>query len=213
MNPPRALHARLALCAAAALFAGCSVLAPQPDRTRFFVLTASAPPAEAVSPSPGALALGLGPIDLPSYLGHLEVVTRAAPNRIDLSPSDRWAESFDDNVREVLTRDLGARLPGAHIVSFPWYPTTPLDYEIAVRFERFERVGANSTELDAHWTIRDGKTRRTLATRAARFATAVPDGAMESAAAALSADLAGLAGQIATTVAQLNQARAAHSGG
>lgn len=213
MNPPRALHARLALCAAAALFAGCSVLAPQPDRTRFFVLTASAPPAGAVSPSPGALALGLGPIDLPSYLGHLEVVTRAAPNRIDLSPSDRWAESFDDNVREVLTRDLGARLPGAHIVSFPWYPTTTLDYEIAVRFERFERAGANSTELDAHWTIRDGKTRRTLATRAARFATAVPDGAMESAAAALSADLAELAGQIATTVAQLNQARAAHGGG
>ncbi len=205
----RALRAHRFMLAAAAVLAGCSVLAPQPDRTRFFVLTATAAPAA----TSDRLAIGLGPIAMPEYLDHLEVVTRAAPNRLELSPTDRWAESFDDNVRGVLARNLGARLPGAHFTDFPWYPTTRLDYEIAVLFERFERSGANATELAAQWTIRDGRDRRVLITREARFSASAADGTTEAAAGALSADLGDLSEQIAATIAQLNRGRTARAGG
>ncbi len=209
-RPTRAFRARRFVLAGAVLLAGCSVLAPQPDRTRFYVLTATPPAAAAAS---DRLAIGLGPIAMPEYLDHLEVVTRAAPNRLELSPTDRWAESFDDNVRGVLARNLSGALPAAHIVDFPWYPTAHLDYEIAVVFERFERSGANATELAAQWTIRGGRDRRVLIARQSRFSESAADGTTEAAAGALSADLGDLSQQIAAAIAQLNRDHAARAGG
>lgn len=199
--------ARVLPIAIAAFAAGCSILSPRPDRARFYLLTADAAPARIASPA--ALALGLGPIKLPGYLDQAQVVTRVAPNRIELSPADRWAESLDANVRDVLAHELASRLPNAQIVNFPWYPTVRVRYQIEVDFERFERAGADSTELAARWTIRDGQSRQILMTRDARFAAAAANGSMEAAAAALSADLEDLANQIATAIAQLNQPPAA----
>ncbi|HVN63522.1 MAG TPA: ABC-type transport auxiliary lipoprotein family protein, partial [Candidatus Binataceae bacterium] len=80
----------LSLLAAGALactIAGCSsLLAPRPDPTKFYVLT---PASETTAPAPqssaGEFVLGLGPIKLPAYLDRAEVVTRAVPNRLDLS--------------------------------------------------------------------------------------------------------------------------------
>ena len=189
--------------AIAALAAGCSILSPRPDRARFYLLTTDA--AQARIASPAALTLGLGPIELPGYLDQSQVVTRVAPNRIELSPDERWAESLTGNVRDVLARELVSRLPNSHIVNFPWYPTIRVRYQIEVEFERFERAGADSTELAARWTIRDGQSRQILMTRDARFAASATNGSMEAAAAALSADLGDLADQIATAIAQLNQ--------
>lgn len=84
----------LKTCAAGAIamaLAGCSaisnaILAPQPDITKFYLLTPTADTAAAApaaAPSVGGdFAIGLGPIKLPPYLDRQEVVTRAAPNRL-----------------------------------------------------------------------------------------------------------------------------------
>ncbi len=185
------------------------MLSPRPDRTRFYLLTAAS--AQTRIASPAAMVLGLGPIELPGYLDQAQIVTRVAPNRIDLSPTDRWAETLDANVRDVVAHELVSRLPNAHIVNFPWYPTVRISYRIEIKFDRFERAGANSTELAARWTIRDGRSDQILMTRDARFAEAAANDSMESAAAALSSDLGDLADQIAAAIVQLNQSQA--SGG
>src|SRR5471032_997167 len=91
-----------------ALTAGCSGLSPRPDPTKYFVLTAIDGNATAQPASSAAsnLRIALGPVKLPDYLHHTEVVTRVAPNRLDLSLDDQWAEPLDDNFRRVLAHDL-----------------------------------------------------------------------------------------------------------
>src|SRR5437879_2194311 len=89
------------VCATGALaiaLTGCGpILAPRADPAKFYLLTPTADPPSvqtaAVQSSAGGFTLGLGPVKLPPYLDRPEVVTRSAPNRLDLSKTDRWGES------------------------------------------------------------------------------------------------------------------------
>ena len=69
----------LLVCAAAA----CNPLAPQPDRTQYFVLSPTAASGAAASTASTArLAVGVGPIKFPDYLKRPGVVTRASSDRL-----------------------------------------------------------------------------------------------------------------------------------
>jgi hypothetical protein len=59
--------------------AGCPSFSPQPDRSRFFALTAKAE-ADSAADSSGLeqLSLGVGPLRIPGYLDREELVTRVA---------------------------------------------------------------------------------------------------------------------------------------
>src|SRR5258708_8560294 len=94
---------------------GCSVAWPQPDRSKFFILTpisdSGGTAAKPASASPDSrLSLGLGPVDFPDYLRRLPVVTRVAPNQINLSDEKRWAEPLDKNFTRVLSDKLPTSL-------------------------------------------------------------------------------------------------------
>jgi uncharacterized lipoprotein YmbA len=199
------------------LAAGCSsILAPRPDPTKFYVLTplANTDAAQPAPPAAHPLAIGLGPINFPDYLAHLEVVTRVSPNRVDLSATDRWAEPLEDSFRRVLALNLATLLGTDRIVPFPWYASAEnkLNYRIEITVERFERDGSGGTQLVANWIIRGGHSDRPLVSRLSNFSesAATASGAaasgtsMDAAAAALSADLSDLSKQIADAVTALN---------
>ena len=188
-----------------AMAAGCSFLSPRPDPTRFYVLTAMpATDSTKARPSTSHLVIGLGPVKLPDYLSHSEVVTRVAPNRMELSAADRWAEPLDESFRRVLARNLTTLLGTDQIMAFPWDPSAALDYKIEVTVEHFERDATGGTQLAASWVIRDGHDGRLLISRQANFAESA-GGGMEGAAAALSADLSDLGKQLADAVIELRQ--------
>jgi uncharacterized lipoprotein YmbA len=188
-----------------ALAAGCSFLSPRPDTTKFYVLTAIAGADSTTSArSASRLAVGLGPVKLPDYLAHSEVVTRAAPNRLELSATDRWAEPLDESFRRVLTRNLATLLGTDQVVPFPWDLSVALDYKIEVTVEHFERDASGGTQLAASWIIRDGHDDRLLLSRQANFAESA-SGGIEGAAAALSADLSDLSKQLADAIIELNR--------
>lgn len=189
-----------------ALAAGCSFLSPRPDPTRFYVLTAIAGADSTTSAHGDAshLAIGLGPVKLPDYLTHSEVVTRAAHNRLELSATDRWAEPLDESFRRVLARNLATLLGTDQVMPFPWDPSVALDYKIEVTVEHFERDGSGGTQLAASWLVRDGHDGRLLLSRQANFAESA-SGGMEGAATALSADLSDLSKQLADAVIELNR--------
>src|SRR6202162_3994337 len=121
----------------AASMSGCSymakaILAPQKDISKFYLLT---PTADTAAPSTATAAiqstndsftLGLGPIKLPPYLDRPEIVTRAAPNRLELSKEDRWGESLQNGFTRAMERNLAARTSAAVIV-LPWYNTVHVD--------------------------------------------------------------------------------------
>jgi uncharacterized lipoprotein YmbA len=195
-----------------ALTAGCSVLSPRPDPTKYFVLTAidSSGATQPASSAASNLKIGLGPVKLPDYLHHTEVVTRVAPNRLDLSLDDQWAEPLDDNFRRVLAHNLEILIGTSQIEPFPWYAENLFDYKIEVTVERFERDASGGTQLAASWIIRDGHNDKVLMTREANFAE-IASGGIEGSAGALSADLGDLSKQIADAVIELNQRRRSRS--
>jgi len=94
---------------------GCSILAPRPDRSRFFTLTSmpAAHRAEVQSPQPGTtrpIVYGLGPIRLPAYLDRNEVATRVSPTEVTYSATDRWAAPLAATVSSVLVQILAIRV-------------------------------------------------------------------------------------------------------
>ena len=140
-----------------AMTAGCSVLSPQPDRSRFFILSpvsdSAGMAARPASTSPDSqLTIGIGPVEFPDYLRRLAVVTRVAPNRIVLSDDRRWAEPLDKNFTRVLSENLATLLDTQRIEKYPWSLRTKVDYQIEINVQRFEdhqrRPVAARRELD-----------------------------------------------------------------
>jgi uncharacterized protein len=203
----------LAMCIAAA---GCSPLAPRPNYSKFFILS---PFAYGASPGPTAastarrqLAIGIGPIDFPDYLRRSQVVTRSAPNQIDLSTVDRWGEPLDKNFQRVLSENLGQLLNTYRIEQYPWDRKTQVDYQIAINVQNFETTADGQSQLNARWIIKDGSNGKAL--YASETTANTPLGSGETGASyALSNDLATLSKQIASRVTELSQRRNGHISG
>ena len=202
--------------AAVMVVAGCALLAPKQDQTRFIVLSAATTAGSNGSALPGAekfaaTAIGLGPIQLPKYLDRPELVIRTSPNGLDLSSTDSWAEPLIDNFRHVLANDLGNLLGTNNIMQFPWYPGTRLDFVVQIQVQRFEADTSHQAELIASWELRTGQSNQVLATREAHLTQPSTSLAGDAVAGALSKDVGELAGQIASAIVQADQQRIAGS--
>lgn len=204
--------------AIAASMTGCSymarqVLAPQKDVSKFYLLTPTADtaaPAQAAAATSGNFTLGLGPIKLPPYLDRPEVVTRAAPNRLELSKEDRWGESIQNGFTSAIERDLAAQA-GATLIVFPWYNTVHIDMQVQIDVYRFETDANGTATLSAKWTILDSTGKNILYTVESNLTQPSKPGDMTEAAAALSRTIGDLSGQIANMLQQLRSQRGAHT--
>ena len=205
---------RAALCIAMGLtalsMAACSsfvssALEPRPDLSRFFVLTpisdsgASAP--VMLSSATAGPSLGLGPVTLPEYLSRPEIVTRADPNRIDLSDHDRWAEPLSKNFSAVLAQNLSTLLGTSKLVIYPWYPPATFDYQVTVAVSRLDTDTAGTAVLKARWEIRDPNADATIRSGESDISDAKLSG--EAAAATLSRALGDMSREIADAVRAL----------
>ena len=204
----------------AASVSGCSymakaILAPQKDISKFYLLTpttdtATASPATAPTQSSSdSFTLGLGPIKLPPYLDRPEIVTRAAPNRLELSKEDRWGESLQNGFTRSMERDLAAQ-SSAVVIVFPWYNTVHIDMQVQIDVFRFETDGQGVATLSAKWTILDSTGKNILYTVETRLTQPSKPGDNTEAAAALSRDIGDLSSQIANMIQQLRAHQGAH---
>ena len=185
----------------------CSVLAPIPDRSRYFTL-GGVPAAEATLPrdasaTAGSVVYGLGPIVLPAYLDRSQIATRLSPTEVGYSQWDRWAEPLAANVESVLHRQLAAELGTDAIVTYPWVGGTRVDYQIEIRLLQFETDTAGESHLVARWAIRDVQANRTLAANEAFLARPGLPNDTPGATAALSGMLADLGHEIAAALREL----------
>ena len=207
--------------AVAASMAGCSymakaILAPQKDVSKFYLLTptadsapaTTAPTAQTTS-NKGDFTLGLGPIKLPPYLDRPEVVTRAAPNRLELSKEDRWGESIQNGFSRAMERDLAAQ-SGVAVIMFPWYNTVHVDMQVQIDVFRFETDANGTATLSAKWTILDSTGKNVLYTVESNLTQPSKPGDNTEAAAALSRTIGDLSGQIANMLQQLRSHQGAH---
>lgn len=191
---------------------GClNLLAPRPDQTHFYLLSASSrgPVTPAISP----LVIGLGPIDFPQYLARTEIVTRSASNQIQLASRDRWAEPLDVTFSRVLSMDLSRALGDAQVVVFPAFGANYIfNYRVSLTVDRFETDSSGTARLAGRWNILAGQSGRSLYASSSDIREPSRPGDTASAAAALSQAAAALASQIAQAITSLNVNRSTPGG-
>jgi uncharacterized lipoprotein YmbA len=203
MNHSLQVAITIAVCAAVSALEACSPLAPVPDRTEYYVLSSFGAPDTAQSlPRDSDLSIGMGPIMFPEYLKRPEVVTRTAANKLDVSEEKRWGEPLEQDFARVLSQDLGQTLGTPHMVRYPWYPATDIDYQVEVDVESFETSADGRSQLTAIWTIRNPKDGRSLSSGRSSLSSSVEQGDV-GASAAMSDDVAGLSREIAVQIRSL----------
>jgi uncharacterized lipoprotein YmbA len=191
--------------------AGCSILAPQPDTSHFFVL---APLSNTDVEQSGSqsrplsnMILGLGPVKLPPYLDRNEIALRLSPTQVTYSNTDRWAEPLSVNVSRVLVQNLSRLLGTDRIVMFPWSSAIEVDYQIRIELLNFEAAKGGEAQLAARYAILGGGRREPLVVREATFSRpAAADTAAEVT--GLSATLGDLSRDIAAALRQLPEPQA-----
>lgn len=199
----------LVLGGCAFLLAGCSILKPRSDPAQFFVLTriseadAARELASAANPDPlGGLSLGLGPIILPEYLERREIATRVNATQIVYSPTNRWAESMDVSIRNVMSDNLAKLLGTDRIVLHPWFDNVRPHYQVEIEILSLDNNPAGDAELLARWAIKDAGTQQYLVVRRSSLRRPTSSGTA-GAVGALSGTLADLSKEIAQALEQL----------
>jgi hypothetical protein len=190
---------RIALCALALLAAGCTVLAPQHDPSRFYTLLAR----EAATAGRGAgLSVIVGPVTVPAYLDRNEVAVRVSPTELTYALAERWAEPLVQGFTRVLVEDLGAALGSDRVVAVTASTGVTPDYWIEVIVVRYEADVDGSAELTARWAVRDAG-RKVLRIRQSQHARQAAAATTEDRVSALSAALGDLADEMATVLREI----------
>ena len=151
------------------LLAGCSLLRPQADPTRFYILTG--PPAVTEPPARSelrGLRIGLQPVEIPAYLRGKSMVVRSGTNEIHFAEFDRWAEPLEQGITQVIKETLRSA-PNVESVSLNSYGKGFLDCEVAITILACEGVrgepGMSSIRFAAAWEIRGSGTNATASIR------------------------------------------------
>lgn len=179
------------------------MLAPQPDVSRFYTLSAVADADVSGGARARGLTYGLGPIELPPYLDRTELAMRVSPAEIAYSPTDLWAETLKTNLTRVLRQNLSARLGGEPVVLYPWPRASSVSYQIAITVLQFERTATGEARLHARWSIRDARRGAEVAGKESSFAHSVAPATAAAAVNALSADVGDLSQEIAAALQSL----------
>ncbi len=174
---------------------GCATSQP----TRFYILSAAEDPAragETPCPEGSPAAIGIGPVGLPKHLDRPQIMTRKGENELHLSELDEWAEPLEDNIADVIARNLRS-LTCTRVETFPWRESEKIGYRLSVTIVRLDGTPGKQARLDALWSISDEKAERTICTRESRYAEPVSTDTHEALVSAYSRLLASLSRDIA----------------
>ncbi|HLW70525.1 MAG TPA: PqiC family protein [Candidatus Binataceae bacterium] len=194
------------------LVAGCSsVLAPLPDPTHYFILSADSPaassPQSAAANASAKLVIGLGPVNFPDYLARSEMVTRLSEDRLAISSDERWAEPLDVSFKRVLAHDLSNALNGAQVAVFPWVgETLQPNYLVEMTVDRFDTDAQGAAQLVARWTVSATNPTRVVYSSTSVINVPASSGADRSAAVgALNQAVSQYGGELAAAIFRLNR--------
>lgn len=194
---PRRWAVAFGLSLAALAVCGCAGFLPRTEPATFYVLSAS--PEVGAGP-PLSVALGVGPVLIPDYVDRPQIVTRVAPNQLDLSESRRWAGPLQKRVTELMLLNLSRQLGTDRATAFPFAMGLPRELDAVINLTRFEVSSEGEVRVEAFWWIRDPRTTATLEAREFTSVRTVPAGDYAGAAAAMSAALADLSVEMAAAI-------------
>jgi uncharacterized protein len=140
------------LMAGALALAGCMSVA---DPTKYYVLSSTPPGEPTPTSAASSVAVGVGPVLIPGYLDRVQIVTRDANDEVAVAMYDRWAESLESGIAQVVADNLGAYVGSERIAVFPWRGGVArvLDYQVVIVVLRFEGWPGRQATLDARWRL------------------------------------------------------------
>ena len=183
---------------------GCSILSPQPDRSKFFVLT---PVTRESGRAHDGLTLGIGPVLLPSYLERPQVARRSGANQLAVSADRLWAEPLELGFRRVLAQDLTQVLGAVEIFQYPWATGIRVEYQIPIAIERFEADEHGAVSLTARWGIRRPGHKDVLLSRESQITERAHDKSTAAVVAAMSEAVGALSDEIAAGLRRVSTSR------
>ena len=180
------------------LLAGCTLLTPVRDASRFYTL-AVRDASTAAAARGRAPSVVVGPVTIPAYLDRNEVAVRVSPTEIRYTPTERWAEPLAANFTTVLAEDLAAALGSDRVVPQSAAAGVTPDFSVEVVVVRFEAASDGSAQLTARWALRD-RDRKIIVVRQTQHARQAATATTEGGVKALSAALGDLADEIAAAI-------------
>ena len=154
---------RLLMALSLVALAGCGT----PAKLNYFTLT---PQDTSTGPAPkaGGLKIFVGPVTIPEGVDRPQMVTRTAPNQVEIADLDRWGEPLKAAIPRLIAETLTRRLGASDVMTSRQSATLDFDFRVAIDIDRFDFSAAEGAVVDATWTIRGAKdaTARTGHTRA-----------------------------------------------
>lgn len=121
----------------------------------------------------------IGPVNIPSYIDRRQIVTRNGRNMIEIAEFERWGGSLDDEIIQLLVKDLSERLATKRVTVVPWrsiaLADAPTVYRIPFSIDRFDGELGGTVVLKASWglVLKEGKQEKVLAARESTINEAV----------------------------------------
>lgn len=179
------------------LAAGAMACAAGALQVREYILTAVSPDSAAARKAPVDGVIAIGPIDLPAYLQRPEIASRGPESRLKVRASERWGEDLQAGIQRSLAGDLQRLVPEAHVLREPFPSQSQAAYDVAIQIRCFESSEEGNVELDACWTLANGRQPQPPLLRCESIREPVANATTEAQVSAMSRAVAQLASRIA----------------
>ncbi|MDM8348455.1 ABC-type transport auxiliary lipoprotein family protein [Pseudomonas sp. sp1636] len=139
----------LLLLLAALTLPGCAVLQPP---AQFYQLEQGRPELPQDDKGP---ALLLGPLKLADYLQRENLVQRELDDSLSLSQKTRWAGSLQDDVGQLLLRQLAGQLDTSRVALYPDRVGFSSQVQVVLSISRLDSGVQQPAVLEAQWRLLD----------------------------------------------------------
>jgi len=158
---------------------GCVSSGPQ---TQYYSLFAAQnTPAESILATTSKnISIGVGPVMLPEYMDNPAIVNTLPSQQVRVSGRYAWAGNLKASVTRVVASDLSVLLKSNAISQFPWDTRIRPDYQLRIRFNRFNGVRGGKSELSANWVLIDTQSREAVITQSTFLAVESEDETVEA---------------------------------
>ena len=186
-----------------ALVLGSLLTACATPPTQFYQLEATSPPLVTSTTTAKKMLIGIGPLSLPALVDRKQIVTRGANNAIQLAEFHQWATPLQDNVLNVLSKNIAAQQSNAIVRSYPWSVYGEMDYRVIIDISRFDSQLGKSANLEASWVIMSEKNHTIISNGQTNIQQLLHDERYDSAVLALNKLLSELSQQLSLALHQV----------
>ncbi|NJC88870.1 MAG: membrane integrity-associated transporter subunit PqiC [Desulfuromonas sp.] len=195
------IHLAAAAFLAVTLLGGCIGSSP---KTSYYSLYAPAQvPPPAIGAVPSALAVSVGPVNIPDILKQTKIATGGADGRYQLAEYHRWSGELDRDIARSVAEQLAGDLGTQQVALFPWDQNLTPTCRVSLDVLYMGGEPAREATLAVRWALVDPKGENPLLIRRSELKEIPADAGYPAWVAAQQRNVAKLAQEIAALVKTL----------